>query len=211
MAYLSNIPQPIDNLSTSQGQMLANFGVLNSFYGMDHFPYTDATHTGFHKQVTFNDVAAPGAQTAPSSISYTKTVGTTPQEELFFKNSKYETQITSNGNAIWKGSPVSATDGEVVLSAATNGYINFPNGLILQWGIITSPTQHTTTDVLFATANINFPNACFNVTATLINAGGTTNVQTVSIRNGSLAFDRFSYNYSGGSAYNGFYWFAIGN
>jgi hypothetical protein len=51
MTYNPNIPQGTDNLSTSQGQMLTNFGLLNTYFGRDHFAFTDGTNPGYHQQV----------------------------------------------------------------------------------------------------------------------------------------------------------------
>lgn len=51
--FLNNIPQPNDNLDFSQGQLLSNNQGLNTLFGIDHYPLTDATvNKGFHNQVT---------------------------------------------------------------------------------------------------------------------------------------------------------------
>lgn len=48
-----NIPQPTDDLSVSQGQILQNFQKSNSSFGIDHYTFSDATiNNGFHNQVT---------------------------------------------------------------------------------------------------------------------------------------------------------------
>jgi hypothetical protein len=67
--YNPNIPQGIDNLSTSQGQMLNNFTQLNTIFDFDHFTWNDptagGTDRGFHRRVTFpvNVAAAPAGAT----------------------------------------------------------------------------------------------------------------------------------------------------
>jgi hypothetical protein len=66
--YLSNIPQPSQLQSVSQGQFLTNFGILNSSYGIDHYDYTTTgANTGFHHQVT-----------TPARIGGAPAIGSTP-------------------------------------------------------------------------------------------------------------------------------------
>lgn len=90
-------------------------------------------------------------------------------------------------------------------SAATNGYV-WIGGILLQWGVKTSPGQSGT--VLFATANVNFPNNCFNVSLTLRRDGSTT-AQGVYI-NGVPNATSFSYTGSSVGS-NALFWVAIGN
>jgi hypothetical protein len=48
-----NIPQPNDDLSDSQGQILQNFNKANSSFGIDHYSFSDLTvNNGKHNQVT---------------------------------------------------------------------------------------------------------------------------------------------------------------
>jgi hypothetical protein len=92
-------------------------------------------------------------------------------------------------------------------SVAMSGY-NWFGGILIQWGRIRPLVSQTTTPQSF---NINFPNNCFNVQLTLGNPSSTGNAQTASVRDGSISTSAFSYNYSGGSAYDTIYWLAIGN
>lgn len=60
--YNPNVPQPNDDLSDSQGQILQNFQKANSSFGIDHYTFADLTvNNGFHQRVTF-----PGNATAPT-------------------------------------------------------------------------------------------------------------------------------------------------
>lgn len=53
MVYNNAIPQPGDNLSASQSQILNNFAQLNTSFGIDHYPFTDNTvNLGKHNQVS---------------------------------------------------------------------------------------------------------------------------------------------------------------
>ena len=76
MSYNPSIPQPTDNLSTSQGQMLANFGQLNLQYG------SAATTAGGQIQISFVNSAAVAALLAnigplDASITYAFASGAT--------------------------------------------------------------------------------------------------------------------------------------
>lgn len=52
--YNPDIPQPTDDLSLSQGDILRNFQSLNTLYGVDHVPLTNRSQDqGSHNHVTF--------------------------------------------------------------------------------------------------------------------------------------------------------------
>ena len=90
---------------------------------------------------------------------------------------------------------------------AENGYSFLPGGLIFQWGIKTVAVN-TTTPLLFATDNINFPNACFNVNITGIrtNSGG----DGIFLLAASIGPMGFTFRNGSGSITQA-YWTAIGN
>jgi len=51
--FRSTIPQPNDDLSVSQGDLLLNFQSCNTSFSVDHYPFTDLTvNDGKHNQVT---------------------------------------------------------------------------------------------------------------------------------------------------------------
>ncbi len=53
MAFNKNIPQPNDDLSVSQVDLLNNNMQLNTSFGIDHYPFDDITvNNGFHNVVT---------------------------------------------------------------------------------------------------------------------------------------------------------------
>lgn len=58
MSYNPNIPQPTDNISTSQGQILTNFSTANTYFGTDHNAFNAASNQGIHKQVNLVDQTA---------------------------------------------------------------------------------------------------------------------------------------------------------
>lgn len=95
-------------------------------------------------------------------------------------------------------------------SKTTNGYTYLPNGLIFQWGYTDEGNGIQKPSV--STFPIAFPNACLNVTGTMINDDGNINFDThlqlryfnktqvnFFIKAGASIFHNLSYN-----------WFAIG-
>ena len=202
--YNAGIPQPTDNLSTSQSQMLTNFGVLNTLYSNDHYPWTDATNVGKHKQVTLNNVAAPGAQINPASIIYTKAVSTI--SELFFRNSSTTgVQITNGTDAIWKGGTTIAS-GVVGVTASVDGSMRLPNGIIMNWGF--EPAVETDDEISFTTAYTSAADV-FSIQCTVYkNVDDRLFINVKS--NTASKFTVACRNSGGGNTTLGLTWFAIG-
>jgi len=161
MTFNPNIPLGTDNLSTSQGQILANFSQLNTQFGVDHAAFNTGSGNGdgAHKKVTFN--APPSPIPSPSgtgSSVYPNLVSA--EQELHFKNAGHTTQVTSGGLPIWKGG-TPGTDGVVTATTGgtkSNGSMTLPNGLIFKWGFQFITADNT--QVIFPVA---FPNNCFTV------------------------------------------------
>jgi hypothetical protein len=192
--YNSNVPAANDPPKNDQPTMQSNAASIASIIAVDHIGF-NIPNGGYHKVIHQPPQGADPTAIPGIGQTYTKTLS--GDQQLFFESGGgVITQLTGPNTAI----------------AAGNGYTWIPGGILLQWGSITGGlTSGTNTDLFFATANINFPNNCFNVNATLINAGSTNNEQTISIRDGSVSNLGFKWNYSGGGAYSGFFWFAIGN
>src|SRR6266404_2912151 len=94
MTYTPGIPNPTDNISTSQGQIKINFQQLENIFGVDHFTWDDATSggalRGMHKQDTFPvPLAVDPVASGNSTSVYTKvdTNDTSSKVQLFFRNS----------------------------------------------------------------------------------------------------------------------------
>lgn len=164
MTFNPNIPLGTDNLSTSQGQMLANFSQLNTQFGVDHSAFNTGSGNGdgTHKNVTFNAPPTPiptpsgtGSSVYPNLVS--------AAQELHFKNAAQATQITSGGLPIWKGG-TPGTDGVVTATTGGNsssGTLNLPNGVILKWGV-----KNSIVDSSVVNFPVAFPNSCFSVQIT---------------------------------------------
>lgn len=86
--------------------------------------------------------------------------------------------------------------------ASTNGYTFLPGGIILQWGVKSSPGSSGN-----VTFPIPFPSNCFNVSLTQ-RRDSSSSTQGMYL-NGAPTTTQFSYN--GSSAPTSLYWFAIGN
>lgn len=93
--YNPNIPQPTDNISTSQGDLLNNFSQLNIQFSREHTAFNTGTGNGdgHHKQITFNSPTSVATITSPASILF-PAVDSTGLSQLFFANQNGSQQIT---------------------------------------------------------------------------------------------------------------------
>lgn len=83
--YNNAVPAANDNPSVDQPDMLVNVQSTESIIAVDHISFNTA-NGGTHKQVTFNNVAAPGAQTNPQSILYTVAGVASTNSDMRFRN-----------------------------------------------------------------------------------------------------------------------------
>lgn len=197
-AYNPNIPQPTDNISTSQGDLLNNFSQLNIQFSGDHTAFNTGMGNGDgrHKQVMFNSppsiIPVP---TGTESSVYPNIVSA--QQELFFKNAISSTQITSGSLPIWKGGTIGGT-GAVSSIIASPGKMDLPNGLQMRWGNASVNTTGTTINFVSA-----FSTNCLSVTLTATSTqsrgSAVSNVSSASFR---------AYSENNGTT---MYYFAIGN
>lgn len=164
MTFNPNIPLGTDNLSTSQGQILANFTQLNTQFGVDHTAFNTGSGNGdgTHIKVTFDGPPSP-IPTPSGNISNIYPNLVSAAQELHFKNALGTTQITSGGLPIWKGGTPGASG---VVSATTggtnsNGSMTLPNGVILKWG-----TQTAVNDGATVNFPVAFPSNCFSIQLT---------------------------------------------
>lgn len=88
MAYNSNIPQPTDPKSQSQGEMLANFTEINTFVDVDHGAFNGADQ-GKHKRLNMVTNAAPGFAAGEAGFYrniFTSGGFTTANEEIIYRD-----------------------------------------------------------------------------------------------------------------------------
>lgn len=182
--FYSNIPQPSDNPSISQGQLLQNFTSIGDATGswttQDHYGFGTGTD-GQHKQVTLPDPrAVDPTPAALESMVYSKDVSGVA--ELFFKNSAKLDQLT----------------GLPLVTSGTNYGVVTPWGLIINFGRSSANTG--TTLVTFAVPMV--ANA-LAITTGQTQFNGALKVITFTLTNAT-----FSYSNAGGTD---FWYMAIGN
>lgn len=210
MVYKPNIPLPGDNLSVSQGDINNNFLDANASFGVDHYPFDDATlNNGRHKPVHIvkelvNPVPVVGQQIVFTKDYLPDYTGATPDTQLY--------TITELGG-------VSQLSGNA--STGTEGW-NWSGGVLHQWGFVamasgTGTSDHREGTVTFKDRSlfmIPFPTQCFFVvtTVTIANQASTSPASnTVSIFSKSATEFKWTFNTTGNiTSQPGFYWYAIG-
>lgn len=83
--FNTGIPAANNNPSVDQPDMLTNNQSTDGILAVDHISFNTA-NGGTHKQVTFDNVAAPGAQTNPQSILYTVAGVASSVSDMRFRN-----------------------------------------------------------------------------------------------------------------------------
>lgn len=159
MAYLNTIPQPTDQESQSQAQLLNNFDAINTFVNVNHVAFNGADQ-GKHKFITLPQqaVVPPGIGAYPPTMSateygiYNKTNGANPA--IFVRK---------------PGAPAGDVSGDVDITTLTynagtyEGSVTLPCGLIMKWGFSDAGGGVSDRDIIFATA---FPTNTINIQAT---------------------------------------------
>jgi hypothetical protein len=181
--YDNNIPAAPNNPSADQPLMLQNFQSIDGLIGVDHFSFEQANKDGTHKQVNLTNESSPSL--LADLVLYSKVIQGV--SSLWAKNaSGIDVPVFINANGL------------------PNGYTTLFGGFYLQWG--SKNIAGLTTPVSFSPV---FPTTCFNVIVSGINVGSNNHTDCVSVQ--SVTAGGFTCVYSGGSAFNAFYWVAIGN
>lgn len=111
MTFDPNIPQPLDDLSVSQGDLLTNFGQLNTQFAVNHVPFNDSSSDkGKHKFVTYVEQADDPESKADEYLVYAKDDG--GDTELYGRAESNGTvfQMTKDGNVYLGLLPVAAVN-----------------------------------------------------------------------------------------------------
>lgn len=197
--YQPGIPTGTVNLDVDYQNIQNNFQQLDTTYGVNHIPYSQATNNGYHTLINMvNQSSIPPATVVGTGELYTfeNNDGFDTDNSLF-----YQTQL---------GKQIRLTNNIVPVTNNLNGYTFLPGGLIYQWGIITV-TNATTVPVVFATSNKNFPNACLNIQVSRFRSTasdpGTNYVYYVDAS--SVSTTGFNIINRDGHTF-GYYWTAIG-
>lgn len=208
--YQPGIPTGTVPLNQDYQNVQGNFQVADTSFGKDHYAFSDSTsNNGYHKVAhlvaistiasnppnNFPIVPPPAVGFAGELFTTQSNVGLVQDEILWYQT----------GGGILAQMTVNLTP-----VALANGYTFIPGGLILQWGVI-APTSATTVTVTFATANIAFPQNCFNVQVTrqrpTADPGSSYEFY---VDNSTISKTQFQVINRDGHSY-GFYWYAIGN
>lgn len=72
MSYSPNIPQAKDDMSNSQGDLLTNFGQLNTQFGINHVAFDGGANAGKHNFCTFVEQASDPASEEGEHLLYSK-------------------------------------------------------------------------------------------------------------------------------------------
>src|SRR5271156_5712397 len=112
ISYNSSIPNPPNAPSADVSTMQSNAAAINTWVGIDHFGFNIA-NGGTHQKVTMFNRTQPSLGSANG---------------ILWCGSGLPNWVNAAGNNVLAFVGTS--------SSATNGYINLPGGLILQWGVI---------------------------------------------------------------------------
>jgi hypothetical protein len=200
--YDPTVPNGNDPPRNDQPFMQTNSASIFGIIGVDHVGFNIA-NGGAHKQTQLKETLG-GSGTIPIGL-----LGNT-----------YETiysSVTSGSGDLWFVRGASPTGiqltGPGTPSALANGYTFLPGGLLIQWGVVNTTSSSGT--VTFSTANIAFPNNCFNVQTTAkYNSGVGTPSSQANYAPDSMSISPTSFNWTlvtSSSLWRGFYWIAIGN
>lgn len=201
ISYNPNIPFATNNPSDDQPKMLTNTNSVNTWVTIDHHGFEDPLG-GYHNIIHQDSQLVDPVAIPLINQTYTKTItpdttGGLADTQLFIRSALGNiSQLTGNFSNV-------------------QGY-QWIGGVLLMWGkdntVITSGLNGTTLfkDRTGANSTIPFANNCFIVITsptTILNPSSqlTVAVKTVS----KTAFTWLAVTNS--SAYNGFYWIAIGN
>lgn len=111
MTYNPRIPESRDDISVSQGELLTNFGQLNTQFAVNHVAFDDAgADKGKHKFVTFVEQAADPETLADELIIYAKDDGGEPELFVRPETDGDAFQLTKDGNVFCGMLPVVAVN-----------------------------------------------------------------------------------------------------
>jgi hypothetical protein len=198
MSYNPSIPNATDFLSVSQGQIKTNFGQLNTVFGKDHVPFDSTPNGGLHNHVTIPNVSTDPTLSGNTIEMYMKAL--TGIGAPFLANA------TSTG-VMWSGGSTYPTVTSSTGGNSSNGYVKFPNGIMIQWG----NGQGSNANPSVFTFPTSFANSCFAVVISAYTGNGTPIVY-VGPDAGTFTKSQFVYRQSGAGLNNpSIQFIAIGN
>ena len=129
MTFNPDIPKPNDDLAVSQGDLLTNFGQLNTQFAVNHVPFNDSgSDKGKHKWVSFVEQADDPESLANEYLAYSK--DDSGDTELYLRPE-------SNGTVFQ-----ATKDGNIYLGLIPFAAVNFDSALTMHSSYgVTSVTQ----------------------------------------------------------------------
>lgn len=198
--YTRDRPNPPNNPSSDVPDMLQNTNSIDDLLAVDHNSFNVA-NGGYHKIVHLAKQSGSPAPIANIVQVFNKdytpdTTGGVAGTQLFSTNSGGTVQLTGT-------------------SQQTDGWC-WSGGLLFQWGRKTGlsgawpTTDQTLTFKDRVAGAIRFPGNCFMVVVTFI---GPTSSSTGDICINSISSTVFHWQFTGSAstAFDGFYWYAVGN
>jgi len=184
--YNPNIPQPNDLLSTSQGNILNNFGALNSVYGVDHYAYDDTSQNAtFHKKVTTPPLNAhPDATNNSILYSYQDIASIGPIQYSKGKTRGDQgNQVSTPLTAIQSNnvSPIVLNKGSPnPLNGQTSNVLDF-NGITRAFAVLTTGNFSSSSSGLYVnSATIVYSNTASAFKIQMLDQSGNPNIIIVS-------------------------------
>lgn len=160
MAYQPNIPQPTDQISQSQQDLLDNFTAISTLINVNHVDF-NGPDQGKHKFLTFPVQAMAPVFAAGEIGMYNFLYTVTGVDELFITN---QAGVTS---------PITAKEGN------QTGWTFLPSGLLIKWGVVNAAAG-VSNHIFPVGANIPaFTNVPYNWSFTLERTSATPPVNSV--------------------------------
>lgn len=133
LVYFNNIPQPNDQLSNSQPDLLTNFASIQSLVDVNHYDFSSSNY-GKHMWVSLpsqSNVPPTGSAFAATEVGlYNSLNPVTNQQELYI-NKTLAGPITVNIPATASILSTNATP-----ASGTQGWTYLPSGILMKWGTI---------------------------------------------------------------------------
>ncbi len=174
MPYNKDKPQPTDQLTNSQNDILNNFISINTAWEENHVGFNDAG-PGKHKFIRFPEQIDVPTTTTNELAVYSKLSTLTSVAELFVRKE-------DNGTEIEFTSAI----------AATPGWTRLPSGILLKWGAASGTGADTLTFLTGAT--IPEFDIIYSVQLTVVSGtgGDVDNAVRVTHFNNPLLFEFFA-------------------
>lgn len=178
--YNGVIPQSGDFLSISQGQILNNFGAIQSLIDTDHVDFSSGTAVaGQHDRISFTVQTSPPAQNLPNRANwvagqvglYSSLNATTNKNELYINktNNSGIVQIPGTASILGTSNPTPGAFGNAT------GWTMLPSGIKMVWGTFTGSGASQTITLVGAQ---QFATTILSVQLTVI-GNSTTAVQAL--------------------------------